>query len=316
MCWIQIRMLQKCVLLQEEVLHRADIIDCSVVPLGRTSVVGRPPQHLRIANLKLHRSIVEGQSSWGHDAASSPGPRGSRLTFASSWKLILKQWVDWFAVWQPGQRCRRCSVKYLHVGEETLARNRKLPQIGLSDGSLCFPRLESWNNTRALRENFFKGFWLFYCGVSYLSAIVHKAYIIHLQTICGSLGIELETNVFWSAFHPCVGRRHSWCILGIFPPFLWLLNAFLLLTQQILLRFNPGRQTEKWTWIETSVPALTLGGWFKNTFFIYCSQRMTSFYVPFLRMEYKKREIYNSSLSKPNQHSFEWTSGIQMRQRR
>lgn len=119
-------------------------------------------------------------------------------------RMLLKRSTDWFAVWQPSQRCRHCNVKCLRLGEEYPAGNQtlplrcskvKMPKIGMNYDRLYFPSLESWNNIRSQR-NFFKGFWLFYWGISFLSAIVHKAYIIYLRTICGSLGIALETIVF------------------------------------------------------------------------------------------------------------------------
>lgn len=142
-------------------------------------------------------------------------------------RMLLKRSNDRFAVLQPSQRCRHCNVKCLRLGEENLAGNQnlplrcskvKMPKIGMNYDRLYFPNLESWNNLHSQR-NFFKGFWLFYWGISFPSAIVHKAYIIYLRTICGSLGIALETNVFDLPPIRVLAEAIFDAFLVFFPPF-------------------------------------------------------------------------------------------------
>lgn len=180
---------------------------------------------------------------------------------------VTKQSNDWLVVWPPSQRCRHCDVKCLHLGEENLAGNQKVPfQLRQSKNAknrdelrqFVFSPVSRAETTLPLRETSLKAFDYFIEAFHFFL----QSYIKHTLFICELFAVASESRLKPTFFdlpsHPCFGRRHFWCVLGIFSPLLLAprcISAPPLLTQQILSRFNPRTQTEKWTWIETSVPA-------------------------------------------------------------
>lgn len=91
----------------------------------------------------------------------------------STWNLIGNR--------EPALRCMDVKKK------------KKVKEIKMNqDAGGFFPRSDGgWRKTPPPRD-FCKAFWLFYWDISFLSANVHKAFIIHLKTIC-----RVATELSW-----------------------------------------------------------------------------------------------------------------------
>lgn len=157
-----------------------------------------------------------------------------------------------------------------NLGEENLAgdgKKKKLPKvktpkIGLDCDSLYFISPESRNNTPSLRDASLKAFDYFIEAFhfSLQSYIKHTLFMDKLFAVASDL--RLKPTFFDLPFYRVLAGGTPDAFLVFFPLFMvpQCISPPLLLTQQILPRFNPCRQTEKWTWMEASVPALTLAG--------------------------------------------------------